>query len=100
RNVIERQGELAALRAFGFPRARLSWMVALENAVLLVAGIAIGGLAGLLAVAPHLIEAGAGLPWPSLAATLTAVFATGLLASAAGMAVALRTPLLPALKRE
>jgi ABC-type lipoprotein release transport system permease subunit len=100
RNVLERRSELAALRAFGWRRSTLAWMVAAENAFLLAVGLAIGAAAGLSAVAPHLVSGGAGLPWGSLLATLAAVAATGMLASAAAVAGALRVPLLPALKME
>ena len=98
RNVLERRGELATLRAFGWPRARLAWMIVAESAFLLLVGLAVGAVAGLIAVAPHL--AGAHLPWAGLAATLAAVLAVGLLSCAAAVAASLRTPLLPALKAE
>jgi hypothetical protein len=39
RNVIERRAELATLRAFGFRRRTLGWMVVAENGFLLVTGI-------------------------------------------------------------
>ena len=100
RNVLERRGELATLRAFGYRRSTLSSMVLSENGILLVAGIAIGGVAGLVASAPYLITAGSRLPWASLAATLAVVFVIGMLASVLAVAGTLRVPLLPALKAE
>jgi putative ABC transport system permease protein len=100
RNVLERRGELAAMRAFGWRRSTLAWMVAAENAFLLAVGLGIGAASGLAAVAPHLAAGGAGLPWASLGATLAAVAATGMLASAVAVAAALRVPLLPALRAE
>ncbi len=100
RNVLERRGELATLRAFGYRRSTLSWMVLAENGALLLAGIAIGTLAGLAASAPYLITAGSRLPWPSLLTTLLIVFAIGMLASVLAVAGTLRVPLLPALKAE
>jgi ABC-type lipoprotein release transport system permease subunit len=98
RNVIERRGELATLRAFGFRRSRLAWIVLLENAFLLVVGVSLGSLGALAAVAPGL--AGRELPWPSLAATLTLVLAVGMLSSLAAVLGTLKVPLLPALKAE
>jgi len=98
RNVVERRAELATLRAFGFRRARLAWLVVAETALLLVCGVAIGTLAALVAVAPTL--AARALPWPSLALTLAAVGAVGMLASALAVRGALHAPLLPALKAE
>ncbi len=75
-------------------------MVLSENGALLVAGIAIGTIAGLVASAPYLIAAGSRLPWPSLLITLAVVFVIGMLASVLAVAGTLRVPLLPALKAE
>ena len=99
RNVIERSGELATLRAFGFRRTTLSLMLLSENGFLLLAGILIGSLAALIAVAPHLATPGAQVPWLSLTITLISVFLAGMVASAIAVSSALRRPLLPALKR-
>jgi putative ABC transport system permease protein len=102
RNAVERRWELAALRAFGFRRRRLAGLLLLENAALLVLGVALGTAAGLL---PEALGAGAtggmgGLPWRPLAATLGAVLAAGLAASVAAAAGALAAPLVPVLKAE
>ena len=97
RSVIERRGELATLRAFGFRRRSLAWMVVAENGFLLVTGIVVGAGAGLVAVAPHL---SGHLPWKTLVGTLALVFVVGITAGALAVAAALRTPLLPALKAE
>jgi len=98
RNVLERRGELATLRAFGFRRSTLATMILAENAFLLVAGILVGTLAALVAVAPRL--ASIDVPWGSLAGTLGVVLAFGMLSSLAAVRGALRVPLLPALKAE
>ncbi len=100
RNVIERRGELALLRALGFRRAILMQMLLLENSFLILAGILIGSVAALVAVAPHLASRSAQAPWLSLGATLLAVLVTGLLASAISVIAATRIALLPALKAE
>jgi putative ABC transport system permease protein len=99
RNAVERRWELAALRAFGFRRRRLAGLLLLENATLLLLGVALGTAAGLL---PEALGAGAAgsFPWRPLAATLGAVIGAGLLASAGAVAGALAAPLLPALKAE
>src|SRR5258708_7872521 len=99
RNAVERRWELAALRAFGFRRRRLAGLLLLENAALLLRGVALGTAAGLL---PEALGAGTGgsFPWRPLAATLGAVLAAGLLASAGAVAGALAAPLLPVLKAE
>jgi len=98
RNVIERRGELATLRAFGFRRRRLAAMILAENAFLLLAGMAVGTAAALVAVTPRL--ASIDVPWASIAATLGIVLVVGLLSSLAALRGALRAPLLPALKAE
>jgi ABC-type antimicrobial peptide transport system permease subunit len=100
RNVLERRRELAALRAFGYRRFRLGWMVAVENGFLLVVGMAVGSLAALVAVAPNLLSGHADVPWRDLGLTLAAILVAGLLAGVAAMLSALRAPLLPELKRE
>ncbi len=98
RNVVERRRELATLRAFGFRRAHLGWLVVAENAFLLVVGILLGGGAALVAVAP--LAASGGFPLGSLALTLTGVLATGMLACLVAVRAALRIPMLPALKAD
>ena len=97
RNVIERRGELATLRAFGFRRSLLSWMLFLESTFLLTVGMLIGIAAGL--VAP-LAERGSlpAFPWVSLTITLISIFVFGIIANAVAVAVALRSPLLATLK--
>ena len=100
RNVIERSGELATLRAFGFRRNRLSLMLLAENGFLLLIGILIGTVSALIAVAPHLATPGVQVPWLSLTMTLVSVFLVGIAASAIAVYFALHRPLLPALKHE
>jgi hypothetical protein len=100
RNVLERRGELATMRALGFRRRSLAWLVLAENTVLLVVGLAIGAAAALLAVAPHLLAGNAVVPWGSLAATLLLIVAVGTLAAVAAVRRALAAPLLPTLKGE
>ena len=100
RNIIERSGELATLRAFGFRRNTLSLMLLAENGFLLLIGILIGTVSALVAVAPHLTTPGVQAPWFSLAMTLVSVFLVGLVASAIAVYFALGRPLLPALKHD
>jgi hypothetical protein len=59
-----------------------------------------GGFCAALAVAPALIARGTQLPAASLALLLAAVFVTGLIASLAAATLALRSPLLAALRSE
>ena len=100
KNVGERSGELAALRACGFRRSTLTGMLVAENGFLLVAGMLLGSFAALVAVAPHLAAPGASVPWPSLLLTLLLVFLVGAMASAGAVFFALRRNLLTDLKKE
>jgi hypothetical protein len=98
RNVLERRGELATLRALGYPRASLAWLVLAENTLLLLIGLAIGAAAALLAVSPHLLAGNAVVPWASLGVTLLLIVVVGTVAAVAAVRRALSAPLLPALK--
>jgi ABC-type antimicrobial peptide transport system permease subunit len=100
RNVLQRRGELALLRALGFRRSTLGWMVLAENSVLLGMGLVAGGISAMLAVAPHAASSPGEIPWLSLGGTLLAVFLAGTLAGAAALVPTLRAPLLPALRTE
>jgi ABC-type lipoprotein release transport system permease subunit len=100
RNVLERRGELALLRATGFRRGMLARLVMLENAALLIGGLVVGIVAALVAIAPHLWGGGASIPWNSLAVTLGLVLGVGLLAGLAAVRTVLTTPLLGALRGE
>ena len=100
RNVIERRGELATLRAFGFRQSTLASLVLAENGFLLILGILLGAVSAVVAVAPHILADASQVPWLSLSLTLVVVFAVGMLASLAAVRAAIKIPLLPALKAE
>lgn len=100
RTVWERRGELALLRALGYRRTALGRLILAENGFLLVAGLVLGTVAALVAVAPHVREAGGRVPWAAAAGLMVAVLAVGLGAGALAVAGALRAPLLAALRRE
>lgn len=100
RNVIERRGELATLRAVGFPRRALSRMVLAENALMLTVGVVIGTGSALLAITPRLLLGDLSLPWQTLGIALVAVLVVGMGASLGAVSLTSRIPLLPALKGE
>ncbi len=100
RNVLERRKELALLRALGYNSSHFSMMVIAENAFLLVVGLGAGSICALLAIAPVLFDRGGRLPNTSLGVLMVAVLICGLAASLVATWVALRSPLLPALKAE
>jgi hypothetical protein len=100
RNVLERRRELALLRALGYRPRDFFAMVVAENVLLLAGGLIVGTVCALLAIAPMFLDRGGRLPAATLAVLLLGVLATGLLASLGATAVALRSPLLSALRTE
>ena len=102
RNVLERRTELALLRAIGFRRGGLRWLVLGENAFLLMWGLAAGTGAALLAMVPHLATAGAdvGELASGLAVVLTGVSIAGMLAAGLAVSEAVRTPVVETLRGE
>jgi ABC-type antimicrobial peptide transport system permease subunit len=100
RSVLERRGELALMQAAGFERRRLVMMVLMENVILLLGGLAIGCLAALVAVLPQALVEQVGTPWKTLAVLLGIVAITGGAAGWWAARVALRAPLIPALRGE
>lgn len=100
RNVWERRAELALLRALGYRPGALGWLVLTENVFLLLIGLAVGTLAALLSVAPHLAEAGGDIGILRLLVVLGLVLAVGLAAGIGAVRSTLQTPLLPALRKE
>jgi len=100
RNVLERRRELALLQALGYTPMHLTVMIVAESLFLIVSGLAIGTLCAVLAIVPTFLRRGNGPPFASMAVLLVAVSITGTIASIVATAVALRSPLLPALRRE
>ncbi len=90
RNVVERRGELAVLRAAGFRRRTLAGLVLWENAFLLLAGLGCGILSALVALLPHLVSGDASIPWLSLAGTMALVLTVGMIAGLAAVCRVLR----------
>jgi putative ABC transport system permease protein len=100
RNVAESRGELALLRAVGFGRPALLWLVLAEHLPALGYGLAAGVLASLAAVYPAVRLTAASLPAATLVVQLGAILASALLCVIVSAAVALRGDLLPALREE
>jgi putative ABC transport system permease protein len=98
RSVLQRRSEFAVMRATGFRRTTLAKFVLLENVLILFGGLAIGLVAAMVAVLPHLLAGGARMPWLSLGATLFVVALVGFAASSLAVRSTLRAPLLPALR--
>lgn len=100
RNVIERRGELALLRAAGFRRHRLAGLVMIEALALLAGGLLTGFLAALVTTLPHMLVGGASIPLGDLTVLLAVVLAVGCLTSLASVHTVLRAPLMTALREE
>lgn len=99
RNIMERRGELATLRAIGFKRELLSRMLFLESSFLLFIGMFIGVVAGLLG-AIFSQDSSPSLPWSSMTITLFLIFGFGIIANTIAVFFSLRLPLLTSLKSE
>jgi putative ABC transport system permease protein len=89
RSVLERQGAFALLLAIGFTPARLRLAVLTETLLLVLPGLAIGAVAGLLAVWPQFLDGRATLPvgWLAVSICLTSAAAAAAGAVVAGRAV-------------
>ncbi len=73
RNVLERRGELALLRAVGVPAPTITGLVLLEHLALVVLGVVCGVGAALVAVMPALASPGTQVPVLSLYVTVAFV---------------------------
>ncbi len=100
RNVLERRGEFAMLQAVGFNKAALKRMVFYEHGGLMVGGLVCGIIASLVAVSPALKSPGAQIPFFSLAFTIAAIAASGLVWIRVATAFALSGKMLEALRNE
>jgi putative ABC transport system permease protein len=77
RNVLERRGELALLRAVGFSRRFLSGLVFGEHLFLQIIGIGCGLIAALIAVWPAIRTPGTEIPWLTMTLMLGGIFLNG-----------------------
>ena len=78
RNVYERRGELAVMRAIGFDASTLRGLLLREHVTLVVLGLGLGTAAAAVAVTPLLLAGGTGVPWRTLVPTLAGVGLNGL----------------------
>ena len=98
--ALERRGELALLRAVGWPVRALRQLLALEHAGLFAGGVLAGTLSALLAIAPRLASPSAHPPWGRLALGVAALVASGWLWCTLAARRALSGRILDALRRE
>jgi putative ABC transport system permease protein len=100
RNVLERRGELALLRAVGFSRSSLLCMLLWEHGLLFCGGTAAGAGAAALAVIPSLSSPGAPVSVLTLGLWLGVIAISGLAWIGVAAWIALRGDLVPALRGE
>ena len=101
RNVEERRGEFATMRALGFSRGRLLGALLVEHLPLIGGGLGLGLIAAVLGVIPVFArEGGTGAAGLAVLLLLGAVVLVGLLALLLAAWQALRQPLLGDLRRE
>jgi hypothetical protein len=100
RNVLDRRGELAMLRAVGFDKGALKRMVFYEHSGLVLDGLLCGIVAALLAVAPALRSPGAQVPYFSLVLTIVAIGFSGMVWIWIATVFALGGELVDALRNE
>ena len=100
RNVLERRGELALLRAVGFDKSRLVRMVLWEHWTLLAMGMACGVVAAVVGVIPALRSPTAAAPIAQWLTILAAVGVSGVAWTWLAARAALRGELLDALRSE
>jgi hypothetical protein len=101
RSAVERRGELALLRAVGWPLAGVQSMLRTENRMLAMVGLGLGTVAALAGIAPLLVTGEASLrPLVRVAILLiAAVLMAGVMGRWATRA-ATRASIIPALRRE
>ena len=100
RNVNERRGELALLRAVGFTKKSIQIILLSEHVVLLVAGILFGILAAMLAILPSLLTPGTEIPYPTILIILIIVGLNGAIWTFSAVTLATKQDLIPALRKE
>jgi ABC-type antimicrobial peptide transport system permease subunit len=98
RGAMERRSELAAMRAIGFTRERLTWLLTLENAWQLFRGMIIGATAAGFAVVPALLGGQQAAGITGTITMLVGIVVVGLLASWISAILAMRWPLGQALR--
>lgn len=98
-NIQERAGHLAMLRAMGFSRRRLGWMLFGEHTLLAIAGVAVGAIAAMTAAGPSLFVSGR-FPYAFAAGLAAAMLANAIIWIAAAIYLGLRGNLIDALRKE
>lgn len=99
RSVLERRSELATLRAIGFNPSRIGKLILLENCLLLLGGIMVGGVTAIVCVTAPLLQNAQFTELLQPLAWLGVVIVVGLVAGSFAVRTAARQPLLSALRQ-
>ncbi|NNE90486.1 MAG: FtsX-like permease family protein [Verrucomicrobiales bacterium] len=100
RNVMERRGQLGLMQAVGFTRHRLGKMVLSEHWFLHAAGVVLGIVAAVIAVAPKIFSRSSDLPLGLLVGMNAAILFGGLIFCWLAARSVLRGKLMDALRSE
>jgi putative ABC transport system permease protein len=100
RNVNERRGELALLRAVGYNKRSIQTILLSEHMALLFVGILFGIIAALLAILPSFLTPGAEIPYPTILIILVLVSLNGIIWTFLAASLATKEDLIPALRKE
>jgi ABC-type antimicrobial peptide transport system permease subunit len=98
RAVMERRQELGLMRAVGFTRSQLARMILIENAWLLLVGMAVGIVAALVTTLPHYFFGDATVPWLALFGMFGFIAVVGLLTSWLASRSVFNAPLIESLR--
>jgi ABC-type lipoprotein release transport system permease subunit len=100
RSALERKSELAAMRAMGFPKGRLIWMLFMENGWQLFRGLGIGLLCALAASVPVILQGNSAVSLRGPLAMLAFVIVFGLAFCVIAAFLAMREPLMGSLRSD
>lgn len=99
RNVWERRGEFALLRAFGYTPGAIRTLLLGENLLIILLGLGLGIVSAAVSILPHLALGGA-VPWSAIVAMSGGVLLLSVLVVVVASASAIRTPVLTALRED
>ncbi|MBC8481227.1 MAG: ABC transporter permease, partial [Planctomycetes bacterium] len=100
RNVLDRTGEFAMLRAIGFNRKALKLMVFYEHVGLMFFGLFLGSITALIAIFPVLKESVTEVPYLSLILSIMSIAVSGVIWIWIGTSIALSGKIIDGLRRE
>jgi len=100
RNLLERQGEMAMLRAVGFSKSTVLKMVCYEHVYLLIAGIIAGLICALVSVTPSIRGAAEQLPFGLIVILILMIGVSGIIWVVISTRFTLRGNILTPLRNE